>query len=65
MTSSSGIQVILRLLPEQFERPQCWYYGRDGFMKLVFEVASDGMTYIQSFIKIDSGIHVIARLLQQ
>jgi hypothetical protein len=22
----SGIQVILRLLPQQFQRLQCWYY---------------------------------------
>jgi hypothetical protein len=22
----SGIQIILRLLPQQFERLQCWYY---------------------------------------
>jgi hypothetical protein len=22
----SGTQVILRLLPQQFERPLCWYY---------------------------------------
>jgi hypothetical protein len=22
----SGIKVILRLLPQQFERLQCWYY---------------------------------------
>jgi hypothetical protein len=21
-----GVQVILKLLPQQFERPQCWYY---------------------------------------
>jgi hypothetical protein len=26
MTIGSGIQVILRLLPQQFERLQCWCY---------------------------------------
>jgi hypothetical protein len=26
MTIGSGIRVILRELPEQFERLQCWYY---------------------------------------
>jgi hypothetical protein len=26
MTIGSGIEVILRLLPQQFERLQCWYY---------------------------------------
>jgi hypothetical protein len=26
MTVCSGIQVILRLLSQQFERLQCWYY---------------------------------------
>jgi hypothetical protein len=30
MKIGSGIQVILRLLPQQFERLQCWYTdGRD------------------------------------
>jgi hypothetical protein len=27
MTIGSGIRVILRLLPQQFESMQCWYYG--------------------------------------
>jgi hypothetical protein len=26
MKTGSGIQVILRLLLRQSERPQCWYY---------------------------------------
>jgi hypothetical protein len=26
MTIGSGIRVILRILPQQFERLQCWYY---------------------------------------
>jgi hypothetical protein len=26
MTIGSGVQVILRLLPKQFERLQCWYF---------------------------------------
>jgi hypothetical protein len=26
MTIGSGTQVILRLLPQQYERLQCWYY---------------------------------------
>jgi hypothetical protein len=26
MSIGSGIEVILRLLSQQTERPQCWYY---------------------------------------
>jgi hypothetical protein len=26
MKIGSGVQVILRLLLQEFERPQCWYY---------------------------------------
>jgi hypothetical protein len=26
MMTGSGIKVTLRLLPQQFERLQCWYY---------------------------------------
>lgn len=30
ITISSGVHVILRFLPQQFQRLQCWYYdGRD------------------------------------
>jgi hypothetical protein len=33
MTIDSGIQVILRLLPQQFDWLQCWYYCWDEFRK--------------------------------
>jgi hypothetical protein len=26
MTIGSGIQILLRLLPQEYERLQCWYY---------------------------------------
>jgi hypothetical protein len=29
----SDIQVMLRLLPQQPERLQCWYHRQEGFMK--------------------------------
>jgi hypothetical protein len=32
MTIGSGIRVILTVLPQQFERLQCWYYWQEGFM---------------------------------
>jgi hypothetical protein len=35
---SSGIQVILRLLPQQFERLQYWYFFGGGLMKYGVEM---------------------------
>jgi hypothetical protein len=58
---SSGILVILRLLPQIFA-VQCWYYYWEGFMKYTTEMASDGAT---SFMTICSGIQVILELLPQ
>jgi hypothetical protein len=46
ITICSGIQVILRLIPQQFERPQCRYYWLYGFMKYAVEMASGCMIYI-------------------
>jgi hypothetical protein len=39
------IQVILRLLPQQFERLQCWYYLSKRFMMHGVQMASGGMIY--------------------
>jgi hypothetical protein len=39
----------------QFERLQCLYYWWEWFMKHALEMASDGMIYIPSFMKIGSG----------
>jgi hypothetical protein len=51
MTIGSGIQVIW-LLPQQFQRLECWYYSREEFMKYAIEMASSGMIYIPSFMAI-------------
>jgi hypothetical protein len=51
MTVCSGIQVTLRLLPQQFDRLYCWYYWYEVFMKYVVGLGSGGMMYIPSFIK--------------
>jgi hypothetical protein len=56
MTIGVGIQLILKLLPQQFERLQCWYYWREEFMKYAVEMASGGIIYIPGFIKISSGV---------
>jgi hypothetical protein len=45
MNIGSGIQVILRLLPLQSEKLQCWYYHWEGFMMYAVEMISDGMTH--------------------
>jgi hypothetical protein len=47
MTTGSGIQVILRLLTQQFERHRCWYYWWEGFMKCSVEMASGGVTHLK------------------
>jgi hypothetical protein len=56
MTICSDIQIILRVIPEQFERLQCWYYRVDGFIKYAVEMASGSMIYTPSFMTIGSGI---------
>jgi hypothetical protein len=56
MTISSSIQVILRLLPQQLQRLQCWYYSWEGFMKYAVEMTSGGTIHISSSMKICSGV---------
>jgi hypothetical protein len=45
MKTGSGIQVMLRLLPRQSGRLQCWHYEWEGFMMYVVEMTSDGKTH--------------------
>jgi hypothetical protein len=42
----------------QFEKLQCWYYYWEGFVLCTVQMASGGRIYIQSFMKIDSGIQI-------
>jgi hypothetical protein len=53
---NSNFQVILRLLPQQFERMQCWYYRQERFMKYDVEMASGSMIYTPDFTKISTGV---------
>jgi hypothetical protein len=46
----SGIQVILRLWPQQFHWLQYLYYWWYGFMKCTVYMASGGITYTASFV---------------
>jgi hypothetical protein len=39
----SGVQVILRLLPQNVERLQFWYCGLEGFVNYALEMASFGI----------------------
>jgi hypothetical protein len=55
MMTGSDIQVVLRLLPIQFERLQCW----EACMKYAVEIASGGTISIPSFIKISSGLQTL------
>jgi hypothetical protein len=55
MTVGSGIQVILRLLPQQLESLQCFYYLWEGIVKYPVEMVSGGMKYIPCFIQIGTG----------
>jgi pilus assembly protein TadC len=59
MSAGSGIKVILRILPQQFERTYSWYYRLEGFIKYGIEVASGGMIIIPVFIMVGSGVQVI------
>jgi hypothetical protein len=63
MNIGSGIHVTWRVLPQQLERLQYFYYWWEGFMIYAVEMASDGMKYLSGFMTIDSGIQVILRLL--
>jgi hypothetical protein len=65
MKISWNIQVILRLLPQQFEGQRYWYYGRERSMNYTVEMTSGGMRYMLVFMTIGSGIQVILRLLPQ
>jgi hypothetical protein len=38
MTIGSVIQLILRLLSQQFERLPCWYYSGEGYMRYAIEM---------------------------
>jgi hypothetical protein len=48
----SGIQVLLKLIPQQFKRLQCWHYWWEGFIKEVTEMILGAMIYESSFTKI-------------
>jgi hypothetical protein len=61
MMIGSDLQLILRLLPQQFERVQCWYYQWERFTKYASEVVSGVMMYIPNFIKIGSGVQTSLR----
>jgi hypothetical protein len=63
MKIGSGIQAILRSVPQQFERPQYLFYSQEGFMKYAVEMTYGGMIYLPSFIDFGSGIQVILKLL--
>jgi hypothetical protein len=41
MTAVSDMQVLLRLLPQEFERLLCWRYRWERFMKYACQMASD------------------------
>jgi hypothetical protein len=46
----------------QFERLQCWCYWWKGFMKYAIKMASCGILYIPSSLKIGTGVQAILRL---
>jgi hypothetical protein len=65
MTIFSGIQVILRLLQQELERLQFWYYLREAFMEYAFGMLSGGVIYARNFMTIGSCIQVALRFLPQ
>jgi hypothetical protein len=62
MTIGLGIEVMIRLLPQHFERLQCWYYWLVGQVKYAIEIVSGGMIYTP-ILMISSDIQVILKLL--
>jgi hypothetical protein len=48
-----------RVISQQFERLQCWYYWWEGFMMCTAEMASGGMINIPSFMKVGAGVQVL------
>jgi hypothetical protein len=44
----------------QFERPQCWYYWRQGFMVYTVEMGLGAKIYVLNFMKIGSGIQKLS-----
>jgi hypothetical protein len=52
MAVGSGIQILLRFLPQQFEKLQSWYYSWEGSMKYAIKIASGGMIFIPSYVNI-------------
>jgi hypothetical protein len=65
MTIGSDIQVILRLLPQQSERLQYWYYWWEEFIKYADEMASCSGIYIPNFMKNGRHSSIITVLPQQ
>jgi hypothetical protein len=55
-TAGSGIQVILKLLSQRFERLDYWYYTMKRFMKYAIEMTSGDMIYLPSCMTIGSGV---------
>jgi hypothetical protein len=51
----------IKVLPQQFERLQCWYYRWKGFMKHIVEIVSCGIIHIPSFMKFGTGVQAILR----
>jgi hypothetical protein len=48
MTISSGIKVILRVIPQKFERLYCWYCWWEEFIMYAVAMASGVMIYVPS-----------------
>lgn len=54
ITVGSGMQVMLRLIPQKFERLYYWCYWWKRFIKAAVQMASKGNIYTLIFIMIGS-----------
>jgi hypothetical protein len=59
MKTASDVPALLKILLQHFDNLQCRYYWWEEFMKYIFEMPTRGMIYIQSLIKIDTGVQAI------
>jgi hypothetical protein len=65
MMTDSGIQVVLRVLRQQFERLQCWNSSWEGFLKYLVEMFSGVMMHMLNLMTICSEIQLTLSVLPE
>jgi hypothetical protein len=58
MKIGSGIRVISRVLPQQFERLWCWYYRLEGCMIYTIEIGTGVQAILRLYLRNVRGFSV-------